>query len=72
METLGGKGTCAGIRGVIAVGPEVPSVLGDRRGLEGDGEGTVSVSEVDVEMSAVKSGTYGGGSLLSSNFIVLG
>ena len=72
VATLGGRGTWAGIRGGITVGPEVPSMLGEKRGLEGDGEGTEAGSAVDAEMSAAEAGTDGEGAFPSSDFIVRG
>ena len=36
VVTLGGRGSWAGVRGGITVGPEGPSTLGGRRGSEGD------------------------------------
>ena len=61
LETLSGRGTWAGVKGGITVGPEVPLMLGKRRGSEGDGEGTVAGSAVDAEISAAEDGTDGGG-----------
>ena len=54
VVTLGGRGTWAGIRGVITVGPKIFSTLGYKRGLEGGVEGTVARLEVDADMSAAK------------------
>ena len=50
--------------------PEVISTLGGRRGLEGNGEGTVAGLAVDAEMSATEAGTDGGGAFLSLGFVV--
>ena len=70
VATLGGRGTWAGVRRGITIVHELPLMLGDRRGSEGGGEVTVSVSEVDAEMSVVDAGTDGGGEFLSSDYIV--
>ena len=60
------------VRGSITVDPKAPLTLGGRRGLEGDGEGTVDVSAVDAEIYAVEAGTNGGRTFLSLGFIVQG
>ena len=72
VATLGGRGTWASVRGGTTVGPEVPSTSDEGRGSEGDGEGTVAGSVIDAEMSAVETGTDGGGAFPSSDFIVRG
>ena len=72
MATLGVRGGWAGVRGGITVGPEVPSTLGERRGSEGDREGTMAGLAVDADISANEAGTDGGGALPSSDFIVRG
>ena len=61
VATLGGRGGWAGVRGGITVGPEVPLTLRERRGSEGDGEGTVAGSAVDADMSTAEAGTAVGG-----------
>ena len=70
VATLGVRGTWAGVRGGITVGPEFPSALGEKRGSEGDGEGTLAGSAVDAEISAAEAGTDCGGAFLSFDFIV--
>ena len=71
VATLGVRGTWAGVRGGITVVPKVPLKLGRRRGLDGDGEGTVSGSAVDADMSANEAGIDRGGAFPSSGFIFL-
>ena len=50
----------------------VPSALGEKRGLEGDGEGTIAGSGVDADMSAAEVGTDSGAAFPFSDFIVRG
>ena len=42
VATLGGRKAWAGVRGGITVSPDDPLTLGERRGSEGDEEGTVA------------------------------
>ena len=72
VATFGGRGNWARFRVGITVGPNVNLTLGKRRGSEGDREGTVAGLAVDVEMSAAESGTDGGGTFPSPEFIVRG
>ena len=70
VATLGRRGTWYSVILGITIGPEVPSTLGERRGLKVDVEGTVAGSAVDAEMSTAKARMDGGGAFLSSDFIV--